>query len=110
MPDRGSADARWRVCGNSYGAVTTGRGELVGLRVGAGGVGKGEEEERYAFEESWEGGGVKWLLVPDVLHGFDNVHIRGLVGGKEAMRDAELKTAACMAELGRWLRDVVWKV
>ncbi|KAH6845602.1 Alpha/Beta hydrolase protein [Chaetomium sp. MPI-CAGE-AT-0009] len=103
VPDRESADPRWRVCGNWANMVTTRRGELIGLLPG-------REDERFAFEESWEGGGVKWLLVPDVLHGFDNPHIRAILGGAEAMWDAEIKTRAYMAEVGRWLREVVWRL
>ncbi|GAB1318103.1 Alpha/beta-hydrolase [Madurella fahalii] len=103
VPDRESADARWRVCGREEGE---GEGVATGLlELG---------DERFAFEETWAagggGGGVKWLLVPDVLHGFDNVHIRSVVGGKEAMDDAERKTAAYTAELARWLKEVVWKL
>jgi hypothetical protein len=50
------------------------------------------------------------VLVPDVLHGFDNPHIRRVVGGKEATEDAVLKTEAYTAELARWLKEVVWRV
>jgi hypothetical protein len=103
VPDRGSEDPKWRVCGNVKGEVSSQKGELVGVR-------EGERDERFAFEESWEGGGVKWLLVPDVLHGFDNPHIRALMGGKETMEDAERKTVVYMAELARWLKEVVWRV
>ncbi|KAK4141005.1 Alpha/Beta hydrolase protein [Dichotomopilus funicola] len=110
VPDRESGEVRWRVCGSAgLAAMASRRGELVGL-------GPGQEDERFAFEEEWGGedgeerGGVKWLLVPDVMHGFDNVHIRSVVGGMETMRDAELKTKAYMKEIGRWLKEVVWRV
>lgn len=104
VPDRESAEARWRVCGREGEAAAEG----VLLELG---------DERFAFEETWDsdgnggggGGGVKWLLVPDVLHGFDNVHIRRLMGGRETMEDAERKTEAYTAELARWLKEVVWK-
>ncbi|KAL2194776.1 Alpha/Beta hydrolase protein [Corynascus similis CBS 632.67] len=111
VPDRRSADAPWRICGDPEGRVISRRGELIGLLPG-------REDERYAFEETYypggrggrASGGVKWLLVPDVLHGFDNPHIRALMGGTEAIKDAELKTEAYMTELARWLKEVVWQL
>ncbi|AEO58550.1 hypothetical protein MYCTH_102943 [Thermothelomyces thermophilus ATCC 42464] len=130
VPDRRSADARRRVCGDPHGRVTSRPGELIGLLPG-------REDERFAFEETVYAspppppppsyyssagsgggggggvaavGGVKWLLVPDVLHGFDNPHMRALMGGTETIKDAELKTEAYRAELARWLKEVVWRV
>ncbi|KAK3317200.1 alpha/beta hydrolase fold protein [Cercophora scortea] len=98
VPERDSEDVKWRVCGREE--VASGEGlELA--------------DERFAFEETWEGGsggGVKWLLVPDVIHGFDNVHVRELMGGKEAIEDGERKAKLCVAEMGRWLKETVWKV
>ncbi|KAK0724345.1 Alpha/Beta hydrolase protein [Lasiosphaeris hirsuta] len=96
VPDRLSKEKPWRVCGR----------EEVSSRVGE----LERDDGRFSFEESWLGGGVKWLLVPDVLHGFDNQNIRALMGGEETVRDAEAKTKAFMDELGLWLRDTVWKV
>jgi acetyl esterase/lipase len=96
VPGRESEDVRWRVCGREEVAAEE---KLLEL-----------QDERFAFEETWDGGGVKWLLVPDVLHGFDNPHIRRVVGGKEATEDAVRKTEAYTAELARWLKDVVWRV
>jgi hypothetical protein len=96
VPDRGSGDVRLRVCGR----------EEVGRRKGAL---EDRNNERFGFEDYWpRGGGVKWLLVPDVLHGFDNPHIRGLMGGYEMIKDAEMKTRAYVEELGAWLRERVW--
>lgn len=103
-PDARSGDAAWRVCGREEGegATAAGAGSEWGRLEGTG-------DERFAFEERWEGGGVKWLLVPDVVHGFDNSNFRGLMGGGEkTVRDAEMKTEAYVAEIGRWLREVVW--
>ncbi|KAK3386044.1 Alpha/Beta hydrolase protein [Podospora didyma] len=100
VPDRKSKDPKWRVCGQK-------QVETAALR----GLGDGEDaDERFAFEDTWEGGGVKWLLVPDVLHGFDNLGLRALMGGEEAMADAEIKTKAYMPEVGRWLKKTVWRV
>lgn len=100
VPRRGQEEElEWRVVGNARGEVVVGKGELAG-----------EGDERYGFEERWEGGGVKWLLVPDVLHGFDNVHIRAVVGGVEAMEDAVVKTGLYVDEMARWLKEVVWEL
>ncbi|TPX15875.1 uncharacterized protein E0L32_000209 [Thyridium curvatum] len=70
---------------------------------------KGELEppgdDRYDFEE-WDedgAGSVKWLLVPDVLHAFDNPGMRNVMGGEETMQDAEMKTVAYQAEVAGWL-------
>ncbi|KAK3688979.1 Alpha/Beta hydrolase protein [Podospora appendiculata] len=85
--------------------------DVCGRAEVAAGEGLEMADERFAFEETWEGGGgVKWLLVPDVMHGFDNVHVRELMGGKEAMEDGERKARVCVAEIGRWLKETVWRV
>lgn len=102
VPDRLSGDERERVCGRQ-GAPGRRRGALEDIN-----------DERFGFEDYWDGedggrGGVKWLLVPDVLHGFDNPHIRALMGGGEAtIKDAEMKTRAYVEEMGNWLRERVW--
>jgi hypothetical protein len=108
VPDRRSEVPEERVCGRVDGKAAAGKGELVGV----GGEGAAEQkDERFAFEENFPaGGGVKWLLVPDVVHGFDNPHLRALMGGQEAIEDAVLKTEAYTADLARWLKEVVWKV
>ena len=68
-------------------------------------------DERYAFEETWDGGAasVNWLLVPDAIHGFDNALLRASFGDEEHTRDAELKATAMQERLADWLRGVVWK-
>ena len=68
-------------------------------------------DERYAFEETWDGGAasVNWLLVPDVIHGFDNALLRASFGIEEHTTDAELKMVATQERLADWLRGVVWK-
>lgn len=97
VPDRLSSSESERVCGR----------QGVGRRKGAL---EDINNERFWFEDSWDGGrgGVKWLLVPDVLHGFDNPHIRGLMGGEVMIKDAEMKTRAYVEEMGNWLRERVW--
>jgi len=98
IPDPKSRDLKERMCGSQAVRSRPGRIEVVDR--------KGEADRRFGFEESWEGGGVKWLLVPDVLHGFDNTHIRELMGGEETVGDAERKMGEVMRVLGGWLRGV----
>lgn len=67
------------------------------------------DDERYAFEHVDEGGkrSIRWLLVPDQIHGFDrlppNWH------GQESLEDAKLKEVAYQKAVGEWLQDFVWK-
>ncbi|KAL7928306.1 Alpha/Beta hydrolase protein [Trichoderma chlorosporum] len=99
-PDPECEQVQWRVAGQQQ---VHSASALRGLEGGA-------PDERFAFEENWQGGGVKWLLVPDVLHGFDNRFYRELDTRQEDIRDAEIKTEAYMRELGTWLRERVWKL
>lgn len=62
------------------------------------------EDPRFA----WEQGGVRWLLVPDVVHAFD-FHVGAEVLGDEgSVRDAERKTEAYIRLVGEWLSEKVW--
>ncbi|KAK4445947.1 Alpha/Beta hydrolase protein [Podospora aff. communis PSN243] len=101
VPDEKSRDLKERVCGSQAVRSRPGRIEVTDR--------KGEADRRFGFEERWEGGGVKWLLVPDALHAFDNKHIRELMGGEETVDDAERKMVEVMGILGGWLRGV-WGV
>ncbi|KAF4341226.1 triacylglycerol lipase [Fusarium beomiforme] len=51
-------------------------------------------DRRFSWQESFAGGSVRWLLVPDVLHGFDSLPMRERVSGEQTRKDAELKTEA----------------
>lgn len=102
VPGRRAGEVQWSVCGRADGTAGPGAGK-GSLHDGG--------DERFGFEERWTGGGVKWLLVPDVVHGFDKLHLRQAAGGgEEVQRDAELKTAAYVDEVGRWLTEKVWKL
>ncbi|KAI2627001.1 alpha/beta-hydrolase [Hypomontagnella submonticulosa] len=73
---------------------------------------KGElilDDERFAFEHIDEGGksSVRWLLIPDQLHGFD--HLPPSWHGEESLRDAKSKEVAYQKILGEWLHNFVWK-
>lgn len=67
-------------------------------------------DERFGFDDHADGKGVKWMLVPDVLHGFDCKNMRDLAGGEEAIEDAEMKTVHEIERIGRWLREKAWKI
>lgn len=96
----------------------------VGERVGREGVGvwrgclddgRAGDGGRFAWSEAvrWDGqeGSTRWLLVPDVVHGFDSVAWRNkyLWGDEVARMDAEMKTVAYRRELAEWLWGVVWR-
>ncbi|KAF5612412.1 triacylglycerol lipase [Fusarium subglutinans] len=66
------------------------------------------EDKRFAWQETFSDGSVRWLLVPDVLHGFDSLPMRERVGDKETIKDAELKTKAYCNLLGDWLLNTVF--
>ncbi|KAI0601123.1 Alpha/Beta hydrolase protein [Biscogniauxia sp. FL1348] len=68
------------------------------------------DDERFAFGQVGEGGrsSVRWLLVPDQIHGFDRRQL-SLHGSEEAMHDAQLKTEAYQKAQGEWLHQVAWK-
>lgn len=68
------------------------------------------DDERFSFEHVDEGGerSVRWLLVPDQIHGFD-VGPPRLHGSEEAFEDAKVKTKAYQKLMGEWLFDRAWK-
>ncbi|KAL8405626.1 hypothetical protein RB596_004471 [Gaeumannomyces avenae] len=68
-------------------------------------------DERFGFDDEADDGrgGVKWMLVPDVLHGFDCKSMREMMGGEETIKDAEMKTVHEIERIGRWLREKAWK-
>jgi acetyl esterase/lipase len=66
-------------------------------------------DKRFAWQETSKKGSVNWLLVPDVLHGFDNLVGRLRSGGEETLKDAELKTTAYCKILAEWLHSTVFK-
>ncbi|KAK0707240.1 Alpha/Beta hydrolase protein [Apiosordaria backusii] len=74
------------------------------------------DNSRFSWTEKMEmedgvRGSTRWLLVPDVVHGFDSANWRNkyLWGDEEARMDAEMKTMAYQRELAEWLWGVVWK-
>ncbi|KAJ7758469.1 Alpha/Beta hydrolase protein [Mycena maculata] len=114
------AGEAWRAACGWGGRRVPGLAEVPG---GAGVVGKGalvlesdgderfprEERERYAWEEAGEGrSGVRWLLVPDTVHGFDQ-NIGSVVKDEVLMEDARIKTGKTMRIIGEWLCEGVFK-
>ncbi|KAI3392518.1 hypothetical protein diail_5559, partial [Diaporthe ilicicola] len=115
-PDDGS-DKTHSICGREQVRAVKGSLEMEDLSVAA----RDDEDglgarKRFGFQETWpaagdeggdgdgdEDGSVRWILVPDVMHGFDRALWRA--GGEETARDAELKTVAYIDAVGRWLRD-----
>ncbi|KAK5652217.1 hypothetical protein OQA88_10714, partial [Cercophora sp. LCS_1] len=61
-----------------------------------------EGDERFGFEERVEGGWYKWLLVPDVIHGFDQ-QIGSFVRDEGCMKDARGKAEKVIEIIGEWL-------
>lgn len=125
VPDPDAADDRVQsVCGREQTSAVKGSLEMEDLSSSRGGVGDAEDglgpRKRFGFEVVWgsrddgggggdeEDGSVRWILVPDVMHGFDRALWR--YGGEETVRDAELKTVAYVDAVGKWLRETVWKI
>lgn len=61
-----------------------------------------EGDERFAFEKKIEGGEYRWLLVPDVMHGFD-MPVPEIPRDREEKEDAEAKTEKLTAMIAEWL-------
>ncbi|KAI6360063.1 hypothetical protein MCOR25_006868 [Pyricularia grisea] len=99
MPDPNSNDPELAVAGRK--APSRRRGRLEEEDGG---------DDRFGWEDNGDGFGVKWMLVPDALHGFDCASIRLMTGGWDAVKDAEMKTKVEIERLGRWLRTKVWKI
>ncbi|KAI5922441.1 Alpha/Beta hydrolase protein [Camillea tinctor] len=68
------------------------------------------DDEKFAFEKFDDDGkrSVRWLLIPDQIHGFDRTRF-SLHGSEEALHDARLKTEAYQKAQGEWLHQVAWK-
>jgi acetyl esterase/lipase len=69
-------------------------------------VGKGElvlDDERFAWED--KASGVRWLLVPDTVHAFDQSSIGLAVMDKVLVEDATIKTDKTMRIIGEWLLE-----
>lgn len=67
------------------------------------------DDKRFSFGHiDDDGTEVRWLLVPDQIHGFDHLPAR-LHNSEEAHRDAQQKTKSYQQAVAQWLRQSVWK-
>ena len=62
-------------------------------------------DERFAWEVRDRG--VRWLLIPDVVHGFDRLP-PSMLGDETSVRDAETKNIKVIKEIGDWLKTRAW--
>lgn len=62
------------------------------------------EDPRYNFE--CKEAGIRWMLVPDVVHAFDYGHIGMVIGDEEGCKDAVAKTELYTDEVVHWLKGV----
>jgi acetyl esterase/lipase len=73
-------------------------------------VGEGElvlDDEQFAWED--KASGVRWLLVPDTVHAFDQSFIGLIVRDKVLVEDATIKTDKTMRIIGEWLLEGPFK-
>ncbi|KAF3765629.1 alpha/beta-hydrolase [Cryphonectria parasitica EP155] len=107
VPDPDADDLSEKICGRGQ----SGQGEMDqkaddGLSL----------RHRSGFEVRWANtgsaspdGSVKWILVPDELHGFDRV-VASRAGATQLQPAQHRDTNACVGEIGEWLRETVWGI
>ncbi|KAK6845830.1 Alpha/beta hydrolase fold protein [Apiospora arundinis] len=67
------------------------------------------DDERFAFEHVGDDGRrVRWLLIPDQVHGFDLIPER-MHGDAASFTDAQTKKKEFQRVMGEWLHGDVWK-
>ncbi|KAK4097663.1 alpha/beta-hydrolase [Parathielavia hyrcaniae] len=100
------APEAWRMACRLAGKRVPGLDEVVGCEEP---VGKGvlitEGDERFAWEQTSGDSRVRWLLVPDTIHGFDQDLIASVVRDPVTMEDARIKTAKTIDLIGEWLLE-----
>ncbi|KAK4118872.1 alpha/beta-hydrolase [Parathielavia appendiculata] len=100
------AHEAWRMACRLAGKRVPDMDEVVGCEEP---VGKGvlitEGDERFAWEEASGDSTIRWLLVPDSIHGFDQDNIASLVRDPVTMEDARIKTAKTIDLIGKWLLE-----
>lgn len=109
VPDPDEGDVSERVCGRLSANERSGQYEMSELMKDDEGMEAKDgvdESKRFGFEERWmeEDASVKWILVPDALHGFD----RGM--GPSGGAGEEAKMRAYIDSVGRWLRSTAWRM
>lgn len=108
VPDPDEGNVLERVCGRISAEESSGEhemSELVRDDVDLNAKDGVDGSKRFGFEERWEDGkgSVKWILVPDALHGFDRGVVAVAPGGEAKMR-------AYVDDVGRWLRSTAWRM
>ncbi len=94
-----AGDASRMICalaGKDMGGSTVGREEV-------GKMGELElDDQKFSFEVRNDGGAYKWLLVPDVVHGYDQ-RLGEVVRDPLFTEDAELKRIKVQNVIAEWL-------
>ncbi|KAK4443652.1 hypothetical protein QBC34DRAFT_416710 [Podospora aff. communis PSN243] len=91
----------WRMACKLAGKKIPAVGEVMGRRK-PGEVGELilEGDERFAFEERVGGCWYRWLLVPDMIHGFDQ---KMEMKDQTLVEDARMKKEKVISVIGEWL-------
>lgn len=94
----------WRMASRLAGRPVPSMGDKVGREEVAAPRGELvlEGDERFAWVEEVAGGEYRWLLVPDVLHGFD-MPVPEIRRDREEREDAEAKTEKLTELIAEWL-------
>ena len=66
------------------------------------------DDERFAWQQDGPDGSIRWLLIPDQIHGFDHMPPRWFKH-LPSWEDAQTKTEQYQKLLAEWLHQVVWK-
>ena len=100
-----SSHEAWRMASRLAGRAEPLMEEKVG-REESGKLGELEfVDERFAWEVREQG--VRWLLLPDVVHGFDRIP-PSMLGDETTVHDAETKSIKVIKEIGEWLKTRAW--
>jgi acetyl esterase/lipase len=100
-----SSHEAWRMASRLAGRAEPLMEEKVG-REESGKLGELEfVDERFAWEVRERG--VRWLLLPDVVHGFDRIP-PSMLGDETTVHDAETKSIKVIKEIGEWLKTRAW--
>ncbi|KAF7534588.1 hypothetical protein G7054_g6123 [Neopestalotiopsis clavispora] len=99
----------WRLACKLAGRPIPPPEDIIGQRVPA----KQEgalilDDERFAWQQDGPQGSIRWLLIPDQIHGFDHMPPRWF-NNLPSWEDAQTKTEKYQKLQAEWLYQVVWK-
>lgn len=103
------AHEAWRMACKLAGRPVPAADDIVGQKIPA--AQKGSlilDNERFAWQQDGPDGSIRWLLVPDQIHGFDHLPPR-MYGDVPSFEDAQTKTEQYQKLQAEWLYEVVWK-